>query len=165
MAQHPLNIVIQIVGTDMDDQGRSCEEHDCCNPVLEEDVVVRLRRVQLLVQGCEETAIAVVWVTNGVDGCPVDFLKRNMVKHAKCSYGALAQVTKVLSADACYCNLAERRLHHHNKGCSFATIIFHLPAVKFNWKLKEEGNVNNNVDKIKRGEMPNKRLKDCINSE
>ena len=44
--------------------GRSCEEHKLCgDDVLKEDVVVRLRMVQLVVDRKEEKAIEVVWVT------------------------------------------------------------------------------------------------------
>ena len=67
VATHPPGIVVEIVGTLMGDRGRSCEEHAVCGSVLEEDMVVRLRKVQVLVDGCEETAIACIWVTDGVD--------------------------------------------------------------------------------------------------
>ena len=67
VATHPPGVVVEIVGTLMGDRGRSCEEHAVCGSVLEEDMVVRLRKVQVLVDGCEETAIACIWVTDGVD--------------------------------------------------------------------------------------------------
>jgi hypothetical protein len=43
--------VVEIVGTAKADRGRGrrCEEHSCCGKVLEEDVVVCLRREQILV--------------------------------------------------------------------------------------------------------------------
>ena len=43
--------------------------------------MVRLRKEQMLVDGKEETAIAVYWVTGGDDCCRVGFLKRSMVMH------------------------------------------------------------------------------------
>ena len=46
VATHPPCVVIEIVGTLMGDRGRSCEEHAVCGSVLEEDMVVRLRKVQ-----------------------------------------------------------------------------------------------------------------------
>ena len=67
VATHPPGVVVEIVGTLMGDRGRSCEEHAVCGSVLEEEMVVRLRKVQVLVDGCEETAIACIWVTDGVD--------------------------------------------------------------------------------------------------
>lgn len=80
----PPNIVVEIVGTEAGDQGRSCEEHPVnCGEVLDPDVVVRLWKVQLMVEGRgEETAIAAVWVTDGMDCCRVGFLPCHMVKHA-----------------------------------------------------------------------------------
>ena len=67
VATHPPGVVVEIVGTLMGNRGRSCEEHAVCGSMLEEDMVVRLRKVQVLVDGCEETAIACIWVTDGVD--------------------------------------------------------------------------------------------------
>ena len=74
VATHPPGVVVEIVGTLMGDRGRSCDEHAVCGSVLEEDMIVRLRKVQVLVDGCEETAIACIWVTDGVDRCRVGFL-------------------------------------------------------------------------------------------
>ena len=114
----------------MSDQGRSCEEHPInCGKVLEPDVVVRLCKVQLMVEGREETAIAAIWVTDGMDRCRVGFLPHHMVKHAVRYDGSLVQVTHVLSVDPTCCDLTERRMHHHNRGCCLATIISCLPAV------------------------------------
>jgi hypothetical protein len=127
---HPPGIVVEILDTEASDQGRSCEEHPInCVEVLEPDVVVRLRKVQLMVEGREETAIAAVWVTDGMDRCRVGFLPRHMVKHAARYDGSLVQVTRVLRADPTCCDLAERRVRHHNRGCCLATIISCLPAV------------------------------------
>ena len=51
MAHHQLPIVLHIVGTDANDRGRSYEEHHNCGEVLQEDVVVRLRKVQIQAGG------------------------------------------------------------------------------------------------------------------
>ena len=72
--KHPSGVVVEIVGTERGDQGRSCEEHHInCGEVLAEDVVVRLRKVQVLVEGKEETVIAAVWINDGIDRCHVGF--------------------------------------------------------------------------------------------
>ena len=63
-------------------QGHSCEENEICGEVLKEDVVVRLRKLQLMVAEKEETTTAAIWVTDGVDCCHVGFVPRHMVKHA-----------------------------------------------------------------------------------
>jgi hypothetical protein len=50
--------LVEIVGLQMSCRGRSCEEHELCgDEVLKEDVVVRLRTVQLVVDGKEEKSL------------------------------------------------------------------------------------------------------------
>ena len=98
-------------------QGRSCEEHDKCGEeVLKEDIVVRLRKIHLMVEGKEETAIAAIWVTDEIDRCRVGFVPRHMVLHAARYDGALAQVTRVFSSDPETCDSTERRLFLRTKG-------------------------------------------------
>ena len=89
---HPTGVSIEIVGIESNSNGRSCEEHDCCGIVLDNDVVVRFRRVQIQVDGMEETAIAAFWVTDGVDRCRVGFLPRYQLKHWQQYEGRLAQI-------------------------------------------------------------------------
>ncbi len=91
--------------------------------MVEEDTLLRLRRVQIKVDGHEETAIACIWVTDGIHRCHVGFLKCHMLKHAWRFDGALAQVTKVFSADPRHCNLAEWQMHYHNHGCALAAVV------------------------------------------
>ena len=125
---HPLGIVIEIVGITACDQGRSCEEHPYCGEVIDEDVVVRLRRVQVIMPskdggpGKEVTAVAVYWVTDGIDRCRVGFLPAHMVKYATRYDGVLAQVTET------FCPVADgdkavREKYHRNKGFCRAVII------------------------------------------
>ena len=149
MAYHPSPVVLHIVGTEADDQGRSCEEHRCCGEVMQEDIVVRLRKVQVIVDGREETAIAAIWVTDGMDRCRVGFLQRHMVKHAARYDGALAQVTRVLSKNDG--DTAERRLFHKNMGCCYVTIITTLmPMPKVEVKVEKEGGEYNEKEKGKK---------------
>jgi len=54
-ATHPPGIIIEIVGIEKGNRGHSCEEHDVCGEVGEEDTLLRLRREQILVDGKEET--------------------------------------------------------------------------------------------------------------
>ncbi len=80
---YPTGVVVEIVGTEVGDRSRSCEEHpNNCGEVLAEDVVVCLRKVQIQVEGREEMAIAAYWVTDSVDCCHVGFLPCHMVKQA-----------------------------------------------------------------------------------
>jgi hypothetical protein len=61
-----------------------------CGEVLEEDVVVCHWKVQVVVDGRGEMAIAAIWVTEGINCCRVGFLKHHMVQHAAHFDGALA---------------------------------------------------------------------------
>ncbi len=72
MATRPPGIVVEIVSSLMGDRGCSCEEHAVCGSMLEEDMVVHLRKAQILVEGQEETVIACYWVTDGIDRCRLD---------------------------------------------------------------------------------------------
>jgi hypothetical protein len=147
MTFHPPGIIVEIVGTEASDRGRTCKEHTVnCGEVLEEDVVVRLRKVQVVVDG-KETAITAIWVTDGINRCRVGFLKRHMVRHAVHFDRALAQVTRVFSSDPGSCDSAEHWMSHHNRGCCLATIISYLPEVR---SMKDDGKDNGNNEMAKR---------------
>ena len=122
---HPTAVTLEIVGLESNTQGRSCDMHATCGCLVKEDVVLRLRKVQVVVEGMEESAIAAYHVSDGVDSCRVGFLKRHLVKHSKQYEGALVQVTEV------YSGLSEsptkRRLFHRNIGCCQCAIITPLP--------------------------------------
>jgi hypothetical protein len=119
--------LVEIVGSQMSCRGRSCEEDELCgDEVLKEDVVVRLRTVQLVVDGKEEKAIEVVWVTEGMDCCRVGFLPRHMVRHAARYNGVLAQVTRVFNGNPADCSSKERRTYHIHHGFTEAVNISDL---------------------------------------
>jgi hypothetical protein len=116
--------LVEFVGSQMSCLGRSCKEHEMCgDEVLKEDVVVRLRTVQLVVDGKEEKAIEVVWVTEGMDRCRVGFLPRHMVRHAARYNGVLAQVTRVFNGNPADCTDMERRSYNIHQGFNQAVII------------------------------------------
>ncbi len=70
---HEECLVIDIVGIASGDRGCKCREHNvCCGEVLDVDIVVRLRRKEILVPDGKantrkETAITVNWATNGFE--------------------------------------------------------------------------------------------------
>jgi len=104
-AIRPMATVLEIVGTAKADRGRRCQEHSCCGKeVLEEDVVVCLRREQILVPNRlgkgyrEETAYTVNWVTDGQDRCRVGFLPRAYVAQEGLFDGVLCQVVSIGNA-------------------------------------------------------------------
>jgi hypothetical protein len=79
---HPANQpLIDIVGTHASSSGRSYEEHKCCGKcVIALDVVLRLRSVQVNIDGVERPAVAAYWVTDGIDRCRVGFNKAELTE-------------------------------------------------------------------------------------
>jgi hypothetical protein len=126
MTTHPQGVVIDIVGVEESNRGRSCERHDVCGDHFGLDAVVRLRQVQIeLENGREEKAVAAYLVTEGVDSCRIGFLPRQCLKHAEKFDGKLAQVTEFLAeSDSPHC----RRLSHRNRGIVRAVIITGGPS-------------------------------------
>ncbi len=113
--------VVDIVGIGIGDRGRSCEEHRVCGRVLAPDVIVRLRKEEIMVEGRIEVAICVYWVTDSVDRCRVGFLPRYMAVYADCLNGVLAQVSDVF--DESHPSPSIRKKVHHNHGYCEATIL------------------------------------------
>ena len=125
-AYHPAGITVEIVGIEASGNGRSCDQHDVCGSVIDEDIVVRLRKVQIMnSSGKEETAIAAYLVSDGIDQCRVGFLQRHFVAHARSFDGVLAQVTEVYSITSD--SPIKRKKCRHNYGCCLAAIISELP--------------------------------------
>jgi hypothetical protein len=84
---HPSGIILDVVGTAGTNCGCSCKEHACCSNILENDVLIKPRRKQILVPDAiagggkmkEETAITVNWVSDGIDHCRIGFLPRALL--------------------------------------------------------------------------------------
>ena len=71
-------------------------------------------------KGKEETALAVYWVTDGVDHCHVGFLPRHMDNYKEAYDGQLAQVVEFLSES----NIREIcTRNHHGKGLCQAALV------------------------------------------
>ena len=68
----------------------------------------------------EEVAIAVYWVSDGIDRCRVGFLPRHFIKHRDQFDGQLAQVVRMYADSD---NRYERQLSYRNKGMCVCTII------------------------------------------
>ena len=113
---HPASLTVEIVGIEASGNGRSCgDQHDVCGSVLDEDIVVRLRKVQIINSYAkEETAIAAYLVSDGINQCRVGFLQRHFVVHATSFDGVLALVTEVYSITSD--SLTKRKKCQHNKG-------------------------------------------------
>ena len=129
MACHPSGIVVDLVGINACDQGRSCEAHACCGKeIIAKDVVVRFRAVQLersvvneANPEAETTALAVYHVTEGIDGCRVGFLRRHLLKYVDEYDGRLGQVTEVLDPNGS--SPSDRAKAHRNMGCALVVLI------------------------------------------
>ncbi len=146
---HQSGIVVKIVGIEKGDPGHLCEEHEVYAVVVEENTLLHFRRMQIQVDGHEETAIGCFWVTDGIDHCCIGFLKRHMLKHAWRFDGTLAQVTKVFSADPSICDSAERKMHYHNHGCALAAIV----SILVNDSLAEMGRKKASKEEMKRSKQ------------
>ena len=133
---HPSGVVLDVVGTNRGDCGRSCEVHpdSCGTAVLVDDAVIRIRKEQILVEDFkagkgkmkEETALTANWVSDGIDRCRVGFLPKAYVPHAKLWDGVLCQVVFVASADDS--SSVVRRKYHHYCGYVRVAVISALPS-------------------------------------
>lgn len=117
---HPTGVLVDVVGINSSNRGRSCEEHEVCGSVLELDTVVRIRKVQIVVDKVEQSALAVYWITDGVDRCRVGFLPRHLIKHASNYDGKLAQIVDFLGQSE---SPSDKAKSHRNKGVARAVII------------------------------------------
>ena len=74
MSHHPWGQTARIFGIELRTNGHCCEEHTICGAVLTEDYVVRFRKVQVIVNEKEESAIVAFWVSDRVDWYHISFL-------------------------------------------------------------------------------------------
>ena len=75
----------------------------------------------MFINGHEQSAVGVYWVSDGVDQCLVGFLHCHQVKHLNKLEGALCQVTEVYSDDS----ESPTKCHKHKKnfGCAIVAIV------------------------------------------
>ena len=113
--------IVEIVGINSNTNGHSCEEHHTCGYVLAEDTLIQLQKHQVYINGHEQSAVGVYWVSDGVDRCLVGFLHHHQVKHLNKLEGALCQVTEVYSDNS----ESPTKCHKHKKnfGCAIAAIV------------------------------------------
>ena len=121
MSSHPLGEIVEIVGINCNTNGRSCDEHHTCGCVLEEDSLVQLRKHQVYINGHEQSAVGVYWVSDGVDRCLVGYLHCHQLKHLNKLEGALCQVTEVYSDNSD--SPTKRHKHKKNFGSAIVAIV------------------------------------------
>ena len=114
MSHHPWGRTVEILGIISPQNGCSCKEHPICGRVLQEDSVVHFRKVQVLIDRKEESAIAAFWVSDGV-------LPKYHVTNWKSLEGALAQITEIYTDDSE--SPTKQQKHYRNSGCSIGALI------------------------------------------
>ena len=86
-----------------------------------EDVVLHLRKVQVLINQQEESAVVAFWVSDGIDHCHIGYLPKAYVKNWKQYEGALVQVVEVYSGDSDSPTKCQKFLRNH--GLAVGVII------------------------------------------
>ena len=84
-------------------------------------MVLHLRRVQVLINQQEQSAIAAFWVSDGIDHCCIGYLPKVYVKNWKQYDGALVQVVEVYSGDSD--SPMKHQKFHRNHGLAVGVII------------------------------------------
>ena len=74
MSHHPWGQTVNNFGIESPTNGHCCEEHTICGAVVTEDCVVRFRKVKVIVNEEEESAIVVFRVSDRVNWCCISFL-------------------------------------------------------------------------------------------
>jgi hypothetical protein len=134
-SRHPSGIILDVVGTAGTNRGCSCKEHACCSDVLDNDVLIKLWREQILVLDAvtrggkmkEETAINVNWVSKGIDRCCIGFLPNAFIVRGSLWDGILCQGVEVFGKD----DPSSRAKWHRNKG--FPPICYHRHVASVVW--------------------------------
>ena len=111
-----------VVGTEMGCRGRSCQAHPICGIQVHEGTLLRLRLVDLCVEGLAEVAIAVYLDKEGQDGCRVGFAPRHLIHHYREYDGALARCIAVYSRHDETSSIKRRKVHH-NHGFAVAELV------------------------------------------
>ena len=86
-----------------------------------EDVVLHLRKVQVVMNQQEQSTIAAFWVSDGIDCCHIGYLPKAYVKNWKQYDGALLQVVEVYSGDSD--SPTKHQKFNRNHGLAVAVII------------------------------------------
>ena len=84
-------------------------------------MVLHLRKVQVLINQQEQSAIAAFWVSDGIDRCHIGYLPKAYVKNWKQYDSALVQVIEVYSGDSD--SPTQHQKFHRNHGLAVGVII------------------------------------------
>ena len=89
-----------------------------CGCVLEEDTLVRLQKRQVYINGREQSAVGVYWVSDGMDRSPPPPPSETSQQTGRCS---LSSSTEVYSDNSD--SPTKRHKHKKNFGCAIAAIV------------------------------------------
>ena len=119
---HPTGVTFNIVGIECGNQGQSCDEHEdaCVIAVLKEDAVVRICKVQVVVNGKEESALAAYLISDGIDCCQVGFLRRHLLQKSDEYHGRIGQITNMCGHSD---SPTMKKKNKQNWGCCEAVLI------------------------------------------
>jgi hypothetical protein len=90
--------------------------------------VVRIRNVQIHVDGVEELALPDYWISDGINWCHIGFLQCHLVKHWKEYDGRIAQEVVNFYKDS-ECETKQKK-NHKNLGCCQAVLIDTVHKIK-----------------------------------
>ena len=114
--------LVDIVGTNANDRGRTCPHHYCCGEEVTERTMVAFCRQKLVFRdGVEEDVLAVYLCMHSVLTCKVGFFPAHLNRCAHEYDGLVARVISVYS-DRCT-NVVKRQKFWRNKGCCVARIV------------------------------------------
>ena len=124
---HTTGIVVDIIGIEDTSQGGICDDgKTACGSLLVADLLVWFCEVQVVINGVEETGLAVYLISEGIDRCQVGFLRRFLVKHKKKYDGRLAQITDILGSESE--SPSDRQKYHCNNGYCHAVLRETVPV-------------------------------------
>ena len=129
LSERLMGTMVDIVGTETNENGRSCHAHEVCGEQLVPGSKVRIRRETYIspTTGDEEDSLVAYVVGNGVMTCKVGYLPRHLAIRRADNYdGMYARVVKVYSTRSQ--NNTKRQKCHQNLGCCVAKILGNAPV-------------------------------------
>jgi hypothetical protein len=121
--------MIDIVGTETNENGRSCHAHEVCGEQLVPGSKVRIRRETYIspTTGDEEDSLVAYVVGDGVMTCKVGYLPRHLAIRWGDDYHEMyAHVVEVYSTRSC--NITKHQKRHRNLGYCVAKILKNAPV-------------------------------------
>ena len=121
--------MIDIVGTETSENGRSCHVHEVCGEQLVPGTKVRIRKETTIspITGDEEDCLVAHVVGDGVMTCKVGYLPRHLaIRRADDYNGMYARVVEVYSPRSL--NITKRQKRHRNLGCCVAKVLGDVPV-------------------------------------